>query len=75
MTDLHNAGNDATFTMHALLMLVVKNSMSESTYRELSFVQRERLELVKAVARVEVFERKRWRPKRRALGFYAAASD
>ena len=38
--DLYNAGNDATFTLHAMLMLVIKSSES----RELDLRQKQNLE-------------------------------
>lgn len=37
--DLHNAGNDATFTLHAMLMLAIRSSES----RGLDSVERENL--------------------------------
>jgi hypothetical protein len=39
-SDLHNAGNDATFMLHAMLMLAIKSSES----RAMGVVQRENLE-------------------------------
>jgi hypothetical protein len=69
-SELHNAGNDATFTLHALLMLVIKSSES----REIGLVQRENLERLRAVAQMELYERQRWKPVRRSLGFYAPGS-
>jgi hypothetical protein len=40
LSELHNAGNDATFTLHPIFMLVIKSSES----REIGPVQRENLE-------------------------------
>ena len=69
-SDLHNAGNDATFTLQALLMLVIRSSEN----REMSLVQRENLERLRAVAQMELYERGRWKPTRKSLGFYAPGS-
>jgi hypothetical protein len=69
-SDLHNSGNDATFTLHAMLMLVVKSSES----REMSLVQRELLKRLRVVAHTELYECQRWKPTRRSLGFYAPGS-
>jgi hypothetical protein len=70
ISELHNAGNDATFTLHAMLMLVIKRSES----REITLAQREILERLRAVAQMELHERQRWKPTRRSLGFYAPGS-
>jgi len=69
-SDLHNAGNDATYTLHALLMLVIRSSES----RELGLMQRENLERLWAVARMELYDCQRWTPTRKSLGFYAPGS-
>jgi hypothetical protein len=69
-SDLHNAGNDATFTLHAMLMLVIKSSES----REMGLIQRENLERLRAVAQMELYEGQRWKPTRKSLGFYAPGS-
>jgi hypothetical protein len=69
-SELHNAGNDATFTLHAMLMLVMKSSES----REMGLVQREHLERLRAVAQMELSECQRWKPTRKSLGFYAPGS-
>jgi hypothetical protein len=69
-SDLHNAGNDATFTLHAMLMLVIKSSEN----REMGLVQRENLERLRAVAQMELYECQRWKPARKSLGFYAPGS-
>jgi hypothetical protein len=70
-TDIHNAGNDATFTLHAMLMLAIKTSEN----RETDFIEKENLERLRALAQVELYERQRWKPNRRALGFYAPRSS
>ncbi|RDL31381.1 uncharacterized protein BP5553_09590 [Venustampulla echinocandica] len=68
--DLHNAGNDATFTLHALLMLAIKSSRS----RELNVVESQNLERLRALAQFELYERERWKPTRKgpnaSNGFY-----
>lgn len=69
-SDLHNAGNDATLTLHALLKLVIKDSGS----RELESAGRENLERIRAVTQAELHERQRWKPNRTALGFYTTES-
>lgn len=69
-SDLRNAGNDATFMLQAMLMLAIK--ISES--RELSFVQRQNLERLRAVAQMELYECQRWKPSRKSLGFYSPGS-
>lgn len=65
--DLHNGGNDATFTLHAMLMLIIKSSES----REMGVEQRENLERLRVVTRTELYECERWKPSRKSLGFYA----
>lgn len=69
-SDLHNAGNDATFTLHAMLMLAIKSAES----REIGFIERKNLELLKALAHVELHECPRWKPTRIPIGFYAPGS-
>jgi hypothetical protein len=69
-SDLHNAGNDATFTLNAMLMLAIKSSES----REMGSVERENLERLRAMTQVELSECQRWKPTRTALGFYAPGS-
>jgi hypothetical protein len=69
-SDLHNAGNDATFTLHAMLMLAIKSPES----REMGLVQRENLERLRAVAQMELYECQRWKPSREFWGFYLPGS-
>lgn len=69
-SDLHIAGNDATFTLHAMLMIVIKSSEG----REMRWFQRESLERLREVAQMELYERQRWKPTQRSLGFYASGS-
>ncbi|KIM96022.1 hypothetical protein OIDMADRAFT_59109 [Oidiodendron maius Zn] len=69
-SDLHNAGNDATFTLHAMLMLAIKSAES----REIGPIERENLERLKALTQVELDECTRWKPTRIAVGFYAPGS-
>jgi hypothetical protein len=66
-SDLHNAGNDATFTLHAMLMLVIRSSEN----REISCVQKENLGHLQELVQIELHGCQRWKPTRRALGFYA----
>ena len=63
--ELHVAGNDATFTLWAMLWLVMGSC-------ERYGVKSERLEGLRGVAWREMGG-ERWRPMRRALGFYAPA--
>jgi hypothetical protein len=51
-SDLQNAGNDATFTLHAMIMLAIESSK----YREMSFIEKENLELLQALAQLELYE-------------------
>jgi hypothetical protein len=69
-SDLDNAGNDATFTIHAMPMIAIKSSES----REIGFIERENLGRLRALAEVELYKLQRWKPTRRALGFYAPRS-
>jgi len=69
-SDLHNAGNDATFTLHAMLKLVIRSSES----RKMGLVQRGNLGHLRAVAQLELHECPRWKPTRMSLGFYAPGS-
>ena len=69
-SDLHNAGNDATFTLHAMLMLSIKSAES----REIGSIERENLERLKALAQVELHECPQWKPTRIPIGFYAPGS-
>ncbi|KAF4630302.1 hypothetical protein G7Y89_g7837 [Cudoniella acicularis] len=59
--DLHNAGNDATFTLHAMLMLAIRSSES----RELDVIESQNLERLRALAQFELHERERWKPTRK----------
>lgn len=63
--DLHNAGNDATFTLHALLLLAIKSSESRDM---ISSEERVSLERLRALVQAEVYECERWSPTRAALG-------
>lgn len=66
--DLHNAGNDATYTLYALILLVVRYAeciMAEE--EEPTQEQLEHAEQLRAFTRAE-FEAPRWKPVRRALG-------
>jgi hypothetical protein len=47
-SDLHNAGNDATFTLHAMVMLAIKGSES----REMNLAERENLKCLLAFAQL-----------------------
>lgn len=66
-SDLHNAGNDATYALHALLMLVIRSSEGS----DLGCVQRNSLERLQALAQRELYEFPRWKPTRGSLGFHA----
>jgi hypothetical protein len=69
-SDLHNSGNDATFTLHAMLLLVITSSECKET----GSIQRENLERLQVVAQMELYECQRWKLTRRPLGFYAPGS-
>jgi hypothetical protein len=66
-SDFHNAGNDATYTLHAMLMLAIKGSES----REMSLPENESLEHLRALVQNELHQYPRWKPPRRPVGFYA----
>ena len=66
--ELHNAGNDATFTLHALLRLALKyadNRHGGSTQE--AIINQERVQ--RFVDR-EINESRRWEPTRQALGVH-----
>ena len=63
--DLHNAGNDATYTLHALVKLAIRWAEGKELIPEQS-VQVERL---RKIAEAES-QAPRWKPFRRALGAY-----
>jgi hypothetical protein len=48
--DLHNAGNDATYTLHAMLMLAITSSQA----RELTAAETENLERLQVIAQAEL---------------------
>ncbi|KAL1868505.1 hypothetical protein Daus18300_005939 [Diaporthe australafricana] len=62
---LHNAGNDATYTLHALIMLAIR--WAESTDKAREGLTSKRLEQLRAFAEAEL-KAPRWKPIRRALG-------
>lgn len=68
--DLHNAGNDATYTLHALILLAVRYANCMMAEEKPSPEQLEHTERLRAFARVE-FEAPRWKPVRRALGAHS----
>jgi hypothetical protein len=69
-SDFHNAGNDATYTLHAMLMLTIKSGEG----RELSLLARKDLDYLRAMVQVGLHECPRWKPPRRPVGFYATES-
>jgi hypothetical protein len=56
-----------TLGTNAMLMLAIKSSES----RELGSVEREKLDRLRALTQVELYECQRWKPIRSALGFHA----
>jgi len=60
--ELHNAGNDATFTLHVMLALAIKHAET----RQLTVEQAEKLELVKVAVQPELDGSYRWKPIRLA---------
>lgn len=66
--ELHNAGNDATYTLHVMLALVIRHA----EIRELTIRQTKNLKLVKDVARSELNGSYRWKPVRLS-GFEASS--
>ncbi|KAL3428264.1 QDE-2-interacting protein [Phlyctema vagabunda] len=67
-SDLHNAGNDATFTLHLLLKLSIKTSED----LDLNSGKEEALERLRTRVQFELYDCAHWEPVRKALGFYAA---
>jgi hypothetical protein len=68
--EMHNAGNDATFTLHALLRLALKYADSHYGISEKAAQNRETLQLF--VDR-EINYGRRWEPVRSALGAIRSA--
>lgn len=66
--ELHNAGNDATFTLHALLRLALKHADSQQGGSAQEATNQERLQ--RFVDR-EINHGRRWEPTRKALGAHA----
>lgn len=72
--ELHNAGNDATFTLYAMLGLAVTHEQT-SRRQDVSEKERENLELLQLFIDREVGYGKRWKPIRRALGAHMRQDD
>ena len=53
---LHNAGNDATYTLHAMLMLAIRSPK----VRELTAAEMENLYGLQMIAQAELSESKTW---------------
>jgi hypothetical protein len=72
--ELHNAGNDATFTLHAMLGIAL---MHEETSNRQGISEKERgnLHLLRLFIEREVRHGRRWKPIRRALGAYMTEDD
>lgn len=66
--ELHNAGNDATFTLHALLRLALKHADSQQGGSAQEATNQERL---RRFADREINDGRRWEPTRKALGAHA----
>jgi hypothetical protein len=72
--ELHNAGNDATFTLHAMLGIALMHEET-SNRRDISEKERENLQLLRLFIEREVSHGRRWKPIRRALGAYMTQKD
>ncbi|KAH6662024.1 hypothetical protein B0J14DRAFT_687514 [Halenospora varia] len=67
--DLHNAGNDATYTMYVLLMLaLISRDRQEDGF---TMVEAENNNRLVSMLKFETDERELWKPKRQALGYRA----
>ena len=65
--DLHNAANDATLTLHAVLTFAVRSCNNQN----LGNREKENLRQSRQLIQWELYERQHWVPKRTALGFFA----
>ncbi|KAF3766191.1 hypothetical protein M406DRAFT_330029 [Cryphonectria parasitica EP155] len=65
--DLHNAGNDATYTLHALILLAVRYAECVMAEGEPTQEQLEHVERLRAVARAE-FEAPKWKAGQESFG-------
>lgn len=68
-SELHNAGNDATYTLHAVLLLAVKWARQQ----QMTQAQSDHQEIISAFVLREMVA-PRWKPVRRALGAHAGKS-
>lgn len=73
-TDLHNAGNDATYTLYALILLAIRHAEAGMAEDGLTQNLRGQVEHLRALVRAEL-EAPRWKPVRRALGAHARHED
>ena len=62
--ELHNAGNDATYTMHAMMMLALKWAEAKHLTKDQSV----NVERLRAFAKAELHGDGRWKPVRQSLG-------
>ena len=67
--DMHNAGNDATYTLYAMLLLAVKWSEQQG----LTTQESKNRDLIRSFVHREINEAPRWGSARRALGAHATA--
>jgi hypothetical protein len=71
-SELGNAGNYATYTLHAMIMLIIKNSAG---WWAQGSVNLERMEVLQQVTEWEVFGRERWQPIRKLEDDYSDFFD
>ncbi|KAM0321410.1 hypothetical protein ACHAQA_010126 [Verticillium albo-atrum] len=64
--ELHNAGNDATYTLHAMLSLAIRWAEGQESTEEST----QSLERLRAFVK-EIRQAPRWKPVRKALGAHA----
>jgi hypothetical protein len=72
--ELHNAGNDATFTLHAMLGIALMHE-EISNRQDVSEKERGNLQILRLFIEREVSHGRRWKPVRRALGAYMTQDD
>ncbi|KAI1085587.1 hypothetical protein F5B20DRAFT_8053 [Whalleya microplaca] len=71
LNELHNAGNDATYTLHIMVVLAIKWATSKDlTKGEFANVGR-----LQSFIQTELYETPRWKPIRCALGAHCPDDD
>lgn len=72
--DLHNAGNDATYTLYGLILLAIRHAEAAMAENGSTQDLQEQVERLSALVKAE-HEAARWKPVRRALGAHAGHED